>query len=887
MSDFPYPGLRPFQRHESDIFFGREEHTDQLIEKIGNTHFIAVLGPSGCGKSSLVRTGLLAGLETGFLAIAGVHWQLAELRPGNNPFFRLANALLKAFGTEYSGHFTNLTEALAFLQVELRRGPLSLQEVFNEIQLDKNTNLLLLVDQFEEIFRYYQQGAAEESAAFIALLLAASQHPNIYIVITMRSDFLGEAALFHDLPQAIAEGLFLTPRLSREQLQEAIEGPANMFSGEVEPALVNRLLNDAGSDPDQLPLLQHALMRMWNLAVLENSEQIVLKMRHYKTIGGLTMALSKHADEAYAELKPTQKQIAETLFCNLSEVGNERRDMRRPVKLKDVAVQTDKPWQEIAAIVEVFRQVERSFLTPPIGQILEPNSVLDVSHESLIRQWQRLKLWIKKEAESAELYLHLEDTARRWKDHQAELWSGLDLENTLAWHKRTQPSLVWAKRYGKNQGEFFDLSMRFLEASVAKQQEKILRKQKLAKQARQLELQKVRQGTAFIIGMFGIVLIVSLAFWVYSEHQQAVSAQELAEKTTIKHHESQFQSKIAQASLLAQNKKYTDANKLLNKTKLLDYSVPKSFLYTRNLLSWFVQNQNKADKILNFRNTPTVSAIAPNGKQLVLGFSDGTLLWYSLPKLHLIGKKKRASITKIQQLVFTQDSNYILSSGSSHTVKLWQLKDNNIYEKQEFKVKEEIKDIAVNKNILVIASNNGQISLVTIGTEQKYLQQLNKVAIHSVDFDNNGTHLLTNSGDYTQLWQVNLKQQQALTLLQKLPKVRNGIAKFSPDNQLISIVGVDGLVRIYSSKDSQLRYRFAGMANSKAVFSPNSNQVLALTSDANLRFWDLLNDIELFSLSLPSQAKHFNFSCTSETCYLAILLRQRKLLLYVMGKIYE
>jgi len=882
MSDFPYPGLRPFQRHESDIFFGREEHTDQLIEKIGNTHFIAVLGPSGCGKSSLVRTGLLAGLETGFLAIAGVHWRLAELRPGHSPFSRLATALLKAFGSEYAAHFTKLTEAIAFLQVELRRGPLSLQEVFNEIQLEKNTNLLLLVDQFEEIFRYYQQGAAEEAAAFIALLLAASQHPNIYIVITMRSDFLGEAALFHDLPQAIAAGLFLTPRLSREQLQEAIEGPANMFGGEIEPALVNRLLNDAGSDPDQLPLLQHALMRMWNLAVVDNPDQITLKTRHYQTIGGLTMALSKHADEAYAELKPVQKQIAETLFCNLSEGGSELRDMRRPVKLKDVAIQTDSSWQEIAAIVEVFRQVERSFLTPPIGQILEPNSVLDVSHESLIRQWQRLKLWLKKEAESAELYLHLEDTARRWKDRQAELWSGLDLENALAWHKRTQPTLAWAKRYGKNQGEYFNLSRRFLEASVTKQQEKILRKQKRAKQVRQLELQKVRQGTAFISGILGVILIAGLAFWGYSEQEQAISAQELAEKAEQKRLENQFQSQIIQAALLAQSGKYADADKILKQTKPLENSVPQSFLPARDLLNWFTQTQGKADKSLNFFNTATASAIAPNGKQLVLGFSNGTLRWYSLPKLRLIGKKQRASTTKIQQLVFTQDSHYLLSTGLNNTAKLWQRQNNNILEKQIFKIDGKIEDIALNKNSLAIASDKGQISLFTIGTKQIRFQQLDKGAIYSVDFDNSGTRLLTNSGDYTQIWQVNFNQQ--LTLLQKLPKLGNGNANFSPNNQRIVTVGTDGLVRVYSSTDSQLRYSFAG---SRAVFSPDSNQVLALTSHASMRFWDLINNVELLNLRLPSQAKHFEFRCTPETCYLAVLLKPRKLLLYAMGKIYE
>ena len=140
----PYPGLRPFERHETDIFFGREEHTDQLLERLDHVHFLAVIGPSGCGKSSLVRTGLLAGLETGFLVSAGARWRVAEMRPGNQPFARLADALLaeEALGPEYvaqvTSYFTDAAETTAFLaadshramlQAQLRRGPYSIHEL--------------------------------------------------------------------------------------------------------------------------------------------------------------------------------------------------------------------------------------------------------------------------------------------------------------------------------------------------------------------------------------------------------------------------------------------------------------------------------------------------------------------------------------------------------------------------------------------------------------------------------------------------------------------------------------------------------------------------------------------------------------------------------------
>src|SRR5215468_11137525 len=153
-SNFPYPGLRPFERYETDIFFGREEHTDQLLARLAQTHFLAVVGPSGCGKSSLVRTGLLAGLETGFLVSAGARWRIADMRPGNQPFARLADALVdnEVLGPEYiaqvTSYFTEPTETAAFLaagshramlQAQLRQGPLSLHEILTNTPLPEGT----------------------------------------------------------------------------------------------------------------------------------------------------------------------------------------------------------------------------------------------------------------------------------------------------------------------------------------------------------------------------------------------------------------------------------------------------------------------------------------------------------------------------------------------------------------------------------------------------------------------------------------------------------------------------------------------------------------------------------------------------------------------------
>ena len=164
----------------------------------------------------------------------------------------------------------------------------------------------------KEIFRYWQKRDRDEADAFVALLLAsaAQNEVHIYVVITMRSDFLGECAVFHGLPESMNDSQYLTPRLTREQCRLAIAGPARVFGGSVEAPLVNRLLNDFGPDPDQLPLLQHALMRMWERAqarAREAGEAPLVALRDYEELGGLTRALSDHADEALHALSPRSR----------------------------------------------------------------------------------------------------------------------------------------------------------------------------------------------------------------------------------------------------------------------------------------------------------------------------------------------------------------------------------------------------------------------------------------------------------------------------------------------------------------------------------------------------------------------------------------------------
>jgi|HubBroStandDraft_4_1064222.scaffolds.fasta_scaffold09468_4 PQQ-dependent catabolism-associated CXXCW motif protein len=473
----PYPGLRPFRRDETHIFFGRETTIDDMIDRLAMHHFLAVTGLSGSGKSSLARTGLLDALDRGLLVEAGSFWRIASFRPGGEPLAHLTEAVLAATETPATPERSALTEA------KLARGPLGLVQWLDEIEFPERTNLLVLVDQFEEIFRYRQQQANDEIDAFVALLLASAKQTKrpIYVVITMRSDFLGDCARFTNLAETINDGQFLIPRLTRDQCRQAIEEPARVYGGRVEEALITRLLNDMGSNQDQLPLLQHALMLLWQRARQRaGDDPPLLTLADYESLGGIGTidsgadtsagtdsrafngALSDHADQVLAGLTDEQQRLAAILFRALTESeGGAGRDVRRPVSLAKAAAIADVPSDNLMPVIEAFRAPGRNFLTPPAPEHLSPQTIIDISHESLIRQWVKLRRWVREEFQSAETYRGIERSAKRWKNRLGNLLSKLDLAVARKWRKAERPNAAWAERYG----DAFPLAMEFLRKS--------------------------------------------------------------------------------------------------------------------------------------------------------------------------------------------------------------------------------------------------------------------------------------------------------------------------------------------------------------------------------------------------------------------------------------
>ena len=461
MSECPYPGLRSFTRFEDKFFFGREEQVDAALLKLRGSRFLPVVGPSGCGKSSLIRAGLMASLEGGLMDEVGARWEMAEMRPGKHPYAALAEALLNE--ERFRTRFNQLEQGppepevqAGFLLAELKQGPRGLCDVLERNGLPNRTNFLLLVDQFEEIFTARREEKEEDTDAFVAMLLASTiqRELPVYVIITMRTDYLGDCTVFRDLAEAINRTFFLTPRLTREQKRDAIAQPARLSDGTIQRDLLNELVNTDNRDPDHLPLLQHLLMRMWTFATEDRSGtsggvgRACLTSDHYEKAGGFNDALSKHAGEAFEELTPKQKKIAEVLFRALSEISPDQRERRRLATVQEVADLSEATLEEVINVANVFRRPGRNFLVPALDQVLTAESALDISHEALIRNWDMLRKWAKWEAESAEMFVELKKADSNYKENKGGFLDTLGIAIRKKWIKREKPTQRWSVRYG-------------------------------------------------------------------------------------------------------------------------------------------------------------------------------------------------------------------------------------------------------------------------------------------------------------------------------------------------------------------------------------------------------------------------------------------------------
>ena len=532
----PYKGLRAFQESDAGTFFGREELVERLLGRIEHddaTPFLAVVGPSGSGKSSVVKAGLLPALRGG--AIRGSQkWFITEMAPGRDPLEELAVAVEQVA--------VDPPASLLAPLLHDERGLLNvLQRILPRDDDGQTPQLLLLIDQFEELF--ILTADEETRNHFINLLLVALGEPDsrLRVVVTLRADFYDRPLQIQGLGQLLRQRTEVVLSLTPEELERAVIGPAALAGINLEPELMAGIAADFIDQPGTLPLMQYALTELF-----ERRKDGLMTLDAYRDIGGVTGALSRRADEIYESLSPVGQEEAREIFLRLVTLGEGVEDTRRRVlrsELEGISIANDQRGKdaELQSGVSAF---DKSEIRKPKSDMANPKSgisgvidrfgryrlltfdrdpltrgpTVEVAHEALLREWPRLCEWLNESRVDVRLQRLLATETAAWlnagKD-EAYLLRGAHLDQYAGWPEEANVSLT------AEETAFLAASFAARDRRRAEEEARIQRELQTAQQLAETEKQRaedqanaaarLRRRAVILAGALGIAALLAVA----------------------------------------------------------------------------------------------------------------------------------------------------------------------------------------------------------------------------------------------------------------------------------------------------------------------------------------------------------------------------------------
>jgi WD40 repeat protein/transcriptional regulator with XRE-family HTH domain len=838
----PYKGLNYFDEADADLFVGREALTTKLIERVLSLasrdaldarRFFAIVGASGSGKSSLVRAGLLSALRWNKTS---TDWNIHVLTPTAHPLESLAVGLTDSVG------------ATASLMDDLARDERSLQ-IFAKRKLGSGnrTRVLLVIDQFEELFALCRSEA--ERASFIGNLLTAASETDgpVIVVLTLRADFYAHCANYPELREALAQNQEYIGAMTTEEMKRAIEEPTRRGHWEFESGLVDLLLHDVGHEPGALPLLSHALFETW-----QRRRGRMLTLSGYASSGGVRGAIAETAETVFSDqFTSEQRAIARRIFLRLTELGDDTGagDTRRRATFNELIL---KP-EEATSTRAVLKALADARL------ITTTENAAEVAHEALIREWPTLHSWLEENREGLRLHRQLTGASQEWMSMGYEsdmLYRGARLAQTRE----------WASAY---QDEMNELESAFLSASIeasereseqreAQRQRELEAAHKLAeseKQRANVERQRVeeqlynagqlRKRAIYLVGALGLAIFTALIAGIFANRNAtlavqnasvAQTAQAASTQAVADFSRSEAQRLAAEANSLMLNNGDTNLIALLAIRSLTMQYTPSGDAVLSELITLEVpplEFMGHTDSIWDID-------ISPDGKYLATSSVDKTARLWDLATGETI-RIFSGHTGVIDGIAFSPDGKTLATGSADHTIRLWDVASGETI--QVFSVPTgEVGDVAF--------SPDGQSLVSTTGGPTALLwdvasgQTVHVFTGHSelvigVAYSPDGKYVLTGSLDDTaRLWDV--ANGQTVRVFTGHSGNVGGVA-FSPDGKYAVTGSDDHAIKLWEVATGQLVREFSGHRGGVTgiEFSPDGQLLLTGSSDRTARLWDV------------------------------------------------
>jgi len=489
----PYKGLRAFQEADSKDFFGREKLVTRLLQRMNDPddyhRFLALVGPSGSGKSSVIKAGMVPALRNGAIQNSD-NWFYVEMFPGVNPFEELESALLRIAINPPD----NMLDELMANENGLRR------TVEKLLPQDDDTELLLVIDQFEELFTQLENESLRDLFLNSLQVAMASSRSRLRVIITLRADFYDRPLYFPAFAEMFRQRTEVILPMSREELHRSIVSPAEQVGVTMEQGLVPAILRDIAEQPGALPLLQYALTELF-----DRREGRVLTLKAYRESGGVLGALARRADELYRRLTEPQQAATKQLFLRMVTLGEGSEDTRRRVRQNELMTILDE--EVLTPVINIFGQFRLlTFDRDPSTR----ESTVEVAHEALIQRWDLLQEWLDENRENIRIQRRLTTATTDWLEADRE-------SSYLARGSRLTQFEVWVDQSDLALSED---ELAFLTASINERQR--AEEEEKERQRQELELQKrAAQRLMYLVGVLVIAFIIALGLSGFALNQRA------------------------------------------------------------------------------------------------------------------------------------------------------------------------------------------------------------------------------------------------------------------------------------------------------------------------------------------------------------------------------